>query len=561
MSGEEPERQRGSGSTGEVLVVGAGPVGLTTACELARLGVAVRLVDGLERPTTESRAVSVHARSMEMLASAGVLPRLEARGRRIGALEVVSGGTGEAVARLDVGAAPSRHPYVLDVAQPDTEEVLAERAAELGVVVERGVTLTALVQDADGVDVTLGTRDGELTARVGWVVGADGGHSTTRHQLGVHLQGDFHGQHFAMADVDVDTPLSRDTIRMFTHPDGMGILFPLAGERARVMFFVDAPDPGAGDPTLEQVQALADARMGGRVTLRHPRWLAYFEVRHAQVAEYRHGRVLLAGDAAHVHSPAGAQGMNTGIQDAANLAWKLALVVQGRAAAGLLDTYQEERHPVGAHVVRATTTLTDVGTATGPRAATRDLALFVIGHVHRLGDAAATTMAELTVHYRDSSLSRSSGRLRHGARPGDHAPDPVGLCRLDGTPVAVEELLTRPGLVLLVRGGDARGRAELREVLGGIGTVVGVAASAAAATGTGPADDPTDDAADDGDWVVDAGDVLGRAYGFGSEGIALIRPDGYLGLVSDSADPDPVRRYLAEVLGVPERRSAAVGSA
>ncbi|HYH25574.1 MAG TPA: FAD-dependent monooxygenase [Blastococcus sp.] len=544
MSVEVIEPQRERGATDEVLVVGAGPVGLTAACELARLGVAVRVVDALERPTTESRAVGVHARSLEMLASLGVLPRLESRGRRIGALEVVDGGTGKTRARLELGAVPTRHPYVLDVAQPDTEEVLAERATELGVVLDRGVELIALVQDADGVEVTLRTGDGDRTSRVGWVVGADGAHSTTRHLLGVQLQGGFHGQHFAMADVDVDTLFSPDTIRMFTHPDGMGILFPLAGSRARVMFFVEAPDPGAGDPTLEQIQALADARMGGRVTVRHPRWLTYFEVRHAQVAEYRHGRVLLAGDAAHVHSPAGAQGMNTGIQDAANLAWKLALVAQGRAGTELLDTYHDERHPVGARVVRATTALTDVGTASGPRAAMRDLAMFVVGHVHRLGDTAATTLAELTVHYRDSPLSRLDGRSHRGARPGDHAPDPVGLSRRDGTPVAVEELRTRPGLVVLTRGGNSSSMAELHRVVGGLGTVVGVADRASTATG-------------DGDWVVDADDVLRRAYGLGSEGIALIRPDGYLGLVADSADPDLVRRYLVEVLRIVERPAEA----
>jgi 2-polyprenyl-6-methoxyphenol hydroxylase-like FAD-dependent oxidoreductase len=519
----------------EVLVIGAGPVGLTAACQLARLGVAVRVVDALDRPTTESRAVGVHARSLEMLASLGVLPRLEARGRRIGALEVVSGQTGRTRARLDLRTAPSRHPCVLDVAQPDTEAVLAERAAELGVRVERGVRLTALTQDADGVEVGLSSREGERAVRVGWVVGADGGHSTTRSLVGLHLEGDFHGQHFAMADVDVDTPLSPDTVRMFTHPDGMGILFPLAGERARVMFFVDAPGAGAGDPTLEQIQALADARMGGRVRVRNPRWLTYFEVHHAQVARYRSGRVFLAGDAAHVHSPAGAQGMNTGIQDAANLAWKLALVVQGRAGADLLDSYHHERHPVGAEVVRATTALTDVGTASGPEAAIRDIGLFVVGHVHRLGSGAATTLAELAVHYRDSPLSVQHGRAHRGAaRAGEHAPDPAGLRRRDGTPVAVEELMTRSGWLLLVRGADPATMAELRRALEGIGEVVGVAGSAFAPG--------------DGDWIVDADDVLGRAYGPGTQGVALIRPDGYLGLVADTADPGVVRRYLEETL-------------
>jgi 2-polyprenyl-6-methoxyphenol hydroxylase-like FAD-dependent oxidoreductase len=183
-------------TTDEVLVVGAGPVGLTTACQLARHGVPVRVVDSLEQLTTESRAVGVHARSLEMLAALGVLPQLESRGRRIDALGMLDGRTGATRTRIDVTGIPSRHPYVLDVAQPDTEAVLAERTAELGVVVERGVTLTALAQDTDGVEVTLRSRDGEQTARVGWVVGADGGHSTTRALAGARLQGGLHGQHF-----------------------------------------------------------------------------------------------------------------------------------------------------------------------------------------------------------------------------------------------------------------------------------------------------------------------------------------------------------------------------
>ena len=177
----------------------------------------------------------------------GVLPRLEARGRRVTALETLDGRTGATRARLEVTGIPSRHPYVLDIPQPDTETVLAERAAELGVVVERGVTLTALAQDADGVDVTLRSKDGEQTTRVGWVVGADGGHSATRTLAGSKLEGGFHGQHFAMADVDIDTTWPPDAIRMFQHPDGIGMLFPLVGTRARLMFVVD--DPGAGAPT------------------------------------------------------------------------------------------------------------------------------------------------------------------------------------------------------------------------------------------------------------------------------------------------------------------------
>jgi 2-polyprenyl-6-methoxyphenol hydroxylase-like FAD-dependent oxidoreductase len=525
--------------TTDVLVVGAGPVGLTAACQLARLGVTVDVIDKLDRPTTESRAVTVHARSMEMLAPLGALPRMLDRGRRVDGLAMVDGATGRTRARVDFGEVPSRYPFLLDIAQPDSEAVLAERAGELGVVVERGVELAALTQDDDGVDVTLRSRDGERTARVGWVVGADGGHSPTRHLVGTSLEGDFHGQTFAMADVEVDTDLSRDTIRMYTHGDGMGIFFPLLGTRARIMFFVDPPGPDAGDPTLEQIQALADTRMGGRLRVHDPRWLTYFEIHHAQVPQYRHGRVLLAGDAAHIHSPAGAQGMNTGIQDAANLGWKLALVAQGRASAELLDTYHDERHPVGADVVRTTTVLTGVGTASGASAGIRDAALFLVGHARRLGDALAAKTAEVTISYRDSALSVQHGGHRGAVRAGDHAPDPDGLRRPDGDPVTVEELLATPGLLLLARTDHADTVDALRRVLGDLGRVVQVV----------PAADPS--AGDD--VVADPDGVVGARYGLSPEGLALVRPDGYLGLVADTADADLLRRYLSDTLGVAER--------
>ncbi|WP_395728682.1 FAD-dependent monooxygenase [Nakamurella sp.] len=526
----------------EVLVVGAGPVGLATACQLARLGARAHVIDALTQRTTQSRAVGIQARSLEMLASLDVLLRLEQHGRRMRALEVISGRTGSTRAHIDLGRIPSRHPYVLDVAQPDTEAVLEERAAELGVVVERGVELTALVQDDQGVDVTMRSAAGDRVGRFGWVVGADGAHSATRHLLGTHLEGVFQGHHFAMADVHVDTSLPPDAIRSFLHPDGMGFLFPMAGTRARIMFFVDAPPPGVKEPTWEQIRALADERMGGLVRVHDPYWLTYFEVHHAQVPHYRHGRVLLAGDAAHVHSPIGAQGMNTGIQDAANLAWKLALVAQGRADAALLDSYQNERHPIGASVVRNTARFTAVGGSSDIPGALRDVALFLAGHLQPIGKRVATNVAELTVGYRNSALSVQHGAHRRApARAGDHAPDPVGLLRLDSTPVSIEELLIQPGMLVLLRTEDAETGRALRQILGDLGRVVQIVNTTDSAVG-----EPRD-------CLVDPDDAIGREYGLGPDGLALIRPDGYIGLIANPADPQALRHYLRDTLGVVER--------
>ena len=408
----------------EVLVVGAGPVGLVAACQLARVGVPVVLVDSLDAPTTDSRAVVVHARSLEMLASLRVREEVEARGRRIHAMEIGRGREPEPRVRIEFAGLDTRHSFLLDVAQSDTAAVLRERAAQLGVTVRQGVSLTALSQDDDGVTVVLQGADGKETTRFGWVVAADGGHSTLRHLLGTRLEGSFVGKHFAMADVEADTTWSRDAIRLFLHPDGLGMMFPLLGDRVRIMFMID--DPGSATPTLEQVQALARERTDGRVAVRDARSMYYFEIHHGQVPQYRHGRVFLAGDAAHIHSPAGGQGMNTGIQDVANLAWKLALVARGRAGEDLLDTYHQERHPVGASVVRTTTLMTDVATGSGPTGLLRDLALFVVGHVCSVGHVAATQQAELTVRYRDSPLSVQDGHAARGAaRAGDRVPDPA----------------------------------------------------------------------------------------------------------------------------------------
>lgn len=508
----------------DVLVVGAGPVGLVAACELVRQGANVRIVDQLEQPDPLSRAVVVHPRTQEALAALGVLPEFEAAACRQVCVEIFAGSYARERVRIGTDVA-SRYQRILNLPQSDTEAILARRARELGLVIERGTRLTALRQTDDGVDVTLSSRGRTEQLRVGWLVGADGAHSTVRSAVGASLNGVYKGHSFLLADVEAQTDLSSDTTRMFAHPDGISGAFPMAGGRTRLLF---QAEPTGADPTPELVQSLIDERMGGQWRITVPYWLSFFEVHHGQVPQYRFDRVLLAGDAAHIHSPAGGQGMNTGIQDAVNLAWKLALVSTGKADARLLDSYDAERYPVGAQVVKQTTIMTRLMASTGAGAHLRDVALFLLGHVHPLGTAVVANLAEVTVNYRSSPVVDGRGRHRAGTvRPGDHAPEVDGLTDADGRPAFIGDLLRRAGHVVLVRGHSAT-------PIGDLGTVTAVVDPA----GPAPAGS-----------LVDSQGVFGKVYDVEQDGLVVIRPDGYVGAIAHPASAGALDGYLDRLTG------------
>jgi 2-polyprenyl-6-methoxyphenol hydroxylase-like FAD-dependent oxidoreductase len=331
----------------EVLVVGAGPTGLMLAGDLARAGIACTVLERRAEETNLTRAFAVHARTLEMFDARGLADDLVATGVRVGVLRLFG------KLEVDLSRLPSRFPYVLVTPQYNTERVLEERASALGAQIVRGADVVDLRQDLDGVELDVRYKDGTLgTRRAMYAIGADGVRSTVRQALALPFPGHSAIQSVMLADVrlseapeDVLTVNAAGAGFIFIAPFGDGWYRVIAWDRRREL-------PDHAPVELEEVREIALRVIGTDYGMHDPRWVSRFHSDERQVPHYRVGRVFLAGDAAHCHSPAGGQGMNTGLQDAANLGWKLAAVLQGWAPYGLLDSYHAERYPVGHAVVR-----------------------------------------------------------------------------------------------------------------------------------------------------------------------------------------------------------------
>jgi 2-polyprenyl-6-methoxyphenol hydroxylase-like FAD-dependent oxidoreductase len=337
----------------DILVAGAGPVGLTMAAELARYGLSVRIADKSPARTDKSKALVVWSRTLELLDCAGAAAAFLSAGYRVSAVNIVAGSN--VVGHFTLDGVPTPHPYALMLPQSETERLLEEHLSGLGVRVERTVELTKFVEGGDRVVSTLRRADGsEETVESSWLIGCDGPHSLVRHQLGLEFHGDTLVSDWILADVNLDGGAKPDAVEIYWHADGVLAIFPIARDRFRVIADFGAANAAARmDPTLEEVQEVLDRRGPGGIRVSSPRWLAAFRINERKVMRYRVGRAFLAGDAAHIHSPAGGQGMNTGMQDAFNLAWKLALVCRGEGRPEpLLDSYSAERSAIGDVVLK-----------------------------------------------------------------------------------------------------------------------------------------------------------------------------------------------------------------
>ncbi|MDI5965551.1 FAD-dependent monooxygenase [Streptantibioticus silvisoli] len=331
----------------DVLIIGAGPAGLTLACEVASAGVRTVLLERDPEPPGYCRGFNLNARSLELLDRRGLADRFLAEGPTVPATAFVAG------AGLDLAAMRTGHPYALGIAQTRVEELLAERAVELGVRVLRGHRLTALRQDAEGVTADVDSPQGPTRWRCGWLAGCDGGRSTVRKLAGIGFPGTPARRFTLLGDVVLADPESI-AFGMTAGPGGSLFAIPRPGY-VRLITADPRPPLDRDEPvTPARFQQALDRVLGHRVEIAGTRWLTRFGDAARLAERLRQARVLLAGDAAHIHPPAGAVGVNAAIDDAMNLGWKLGLVAAGRAPEELLETYHTERHAAGTALLRNT---------------------------------------------------------------------------------------------------------------------------------------------------------------------------------------------------------------
>jgi 2-polyprenyl-6-methoxyphenol hydroxylase-like FAD-dependent oxidoreductase len=517
-------------SSPDILIAGAGPTGLTLAIALRRYGVPVRIVDRAPAPANFSKALAVWSASLEALQGMEVVDRFLAEGKRLRALTIGDGPRELAVMKVGHGI-DSPYPFPLLLPQSRTEAILSERLAALGVEIERGAELAGLAQDEEGVTAMLRHgEDGRMEeVRSRYLVGCDGARSFVRQALGIAFEGYTEPQTFLLGDVIIEGgALDHQSIYLWWHEGGTVALFPFEASTWRV-FALRESDAGDKPPALAELQDLMDRHGPGGLRLADPRWLSAFRINERLAARYRDGRCFIAGDAAHIHSPAGGQGMNTGIQDAVNLGWKLAFALQGAGERELLlDSYEAERRPIAREVIKGAAQKLHLAFGAS-RIATlvKDVAVSIFGNIPAVQRKLQVELSETTLAYREGPLVALGDPPRRPKRTdvGSRALDAAFTDPATGAAAALWTAISdgRHSLLLfedeehLALDGLAQGCGERLQILR-----------------FGPAADPE-------------GRVRKR-YRLRRPGWVLIRPDQVVAARGEGSDVGALKRYIDRVI-------------
>lgn len=525
----------------QVLVCGAGPVGLAAAVALAVYGVPVRIIDKDSGPTDLSKALSLWARTLEVLDGLIDVERFVDAGIKVEGVTFHRGGG--IIGRVEFTNVPSRFKVGILIPQSESERILLERLAELGVEVERNTELTAFEDKGDHVEATIRSPGGdESICGFSWIVGCDGAHSTIRPGLGLEFEGSEDPDRFVLADVEVSGDIEDDRVSVFFDVGGPAVFLPIVGGRYRFLTNTPHAAADASDPDLEEIQQIIDSRLGMDLRVSNPHWLGAFRIHECCLDRYRVGRCMLAGDAAHVHSPVGGQGMNTGIQDVVNLAWKLWFHRLGLGGDPLIESYSNERVAVGKKVVSITARLTDFQTNENPFVRVlRNTAMDVGLHFSKLHEYLGNALSMITINYRDVGIRGADVIARHrgSLQAGDRVPH-LPLSTVDGSLVMLDSICCADKFTLLVIQNpetplfDKAVKTMIDGIPESVRDVVNIVAIAAE-----DAEFP-----DEVRFFLDLEGEVRANMGFRGHGAVLVRPDRYTALFMGALDAEALSTWF-----------------
>lgn len=522
-----------------VLIVGAGPTGLLMATVLQRYGIPIRIIDKKTERTKTSNALGIHAATLELLADLDLIDTFIAAGKPINQACMYL--KNKLFASIYLDTINSIYPYVLVVPQSQTEQILEEHLIKKGIAVQRDSALTAIKNVGDGYRITLQTHGQTDSFTTQYIIAADGGHSTVRGLTKIDFKGDEIPQQFVLTDSSVKTTLALNKIHAFYTDNGILALFPLPNGEVRLIGDIPLHQQVNRDPTVIEnaVKTLAETRSNQQIQVQHSSWASTFWIHSKCIQNMHFENIFFAGDAAHIHSPIGGQGMNTGMQDAYNLGWKLALVLQGLAPKKILDSFNEERHPVVKNIVHQTDQLTRLFLLRNPVLQwLRNTILRPLLNTKTINHKIATHVAMLDQYYPKSSIIYYRSIMSNRSpQPGERVPK---IKHLTPQPFA-DYLKGKNHQLLIFCGADPSTYAftQIQQLIEMINheykdridvCLIGKNPSAIATTHL-----------EDNDFTIH------RCFNVERPALCLVRPDKYIAYTSAILDSKGLKKFLLDV--------------